>query len=311
LNPVNLPNAVNASNLSEVVEFFLVTVDLVLDVKAQLGEGPIWDTARKRLIFVDIMRGEVHEFDPVTGTDRAIHLPEPVGSVVPSRRGDWIVATQTGFARLDPKSGAVHRIVSVEADMPDTRMNDGAIDPRGRFWAGTMSMTGRRHGSLYRLDEDGRVARMLTGVTVSNGIGWSPDGSLMYYVDTQTGRIDIFDFDEAWGTIMNRRTFATVSHLAGHPDGLVVDAEGGIWIALWAGGAIHHYTPDGKLEQKIKLPVTHPTKCAFGGADWGDLYITSAWIELTPAEREKQPLAGGLFACRPGVKGQPTRVFTG
>jgi sugar lactone lactonase YvrE len=156
-----------------------VTIDLVLDAKSQLGEGPIWDAVRARLLFVDIMRGEVHEFNPATGADRVIRVAEPVGAVVPSRRGDWIIATQTGFSRLDPTSGAVHRIASVEADSPDTRMNDGAVDARGRFWAGTMSMTGRRHGSLYRLDTDGRVSRMVTGVTVSNGIGWSPDGTRM------------------------------------------------------------------------------------------------------------------------------------
>jgi sugar lactone lactonase YvrE len=288
-----------------------VQVDLVLDAKAQLGEGPLWDSARGKLLFVDIMRGDVHEFDPATGADRVLHVGEPVGTVVPSRRDDWIVATKSGFSRLNPASGAVHRIAYVEDDIADTRMNDGAIDPRGRFWAGTMSMTGRRHGSLYRLDADGRVARMVTGVTVSNGIGWSPDGTLMYYVDTLTGRIDVFDYDEAWGTITNRRAFVTVSHRAGHPDGLVVDAEGGIWLALWAGGAIHRYTPDGKLDRTIPLPVTHPTKCAFGGPDGRDLYITSAWIELTAAERDKQPLAGGVFACRPGVQGLPTRVFLG
>jgi sugar lactone lactonase YvrE len=286
-------------------------IDLVLDAKAQLGEGPIWDAVRARLLFVDIMRGDVHEFDPATRQTRVLHVNEPVGTVVPSRRGDWIIATQTGFARLDPASGGVHRIAHVEADTPDTRMNDGAVDPRGRLWAGTMSMTGRRHGSLYRLDQDGRVARMVTGVTVSNGIDWSPDGTLMYYVDTLTGRIDVFDFDESWGAITNRRPFVTVPHRAGHPDGLVVDAEGGIWLALWAGGAIHRYTPDGKLDRTIPLPVTHPTKCAFGGTDGADLYITSAWIELTAAERDKQPLAGGLFMCRPGVQGQPARVFTG
>ena len=286
-------------------------IDLVLDAKTQLGEGPLWDAVRGRLLFVDIMRGEVHEFDPATGADRVLKVGEPVSTIVPSRRGDWIIATQTGFSRLDPKTGAVHRIVSVEADMPDNRMNDGAVDARGRLWAGTMSMSGRRHGSLYRLDTDGRVSRMVTGVTVSNGVGWSPDGSLMYYIDTATARIDVFDFDEHWGTITNRRTLATVSHRAGHPDGLVVDAEGGLWVALWAGGRIHRYRPDGTLDREIRLPVTHPTKCAFGGDDWTDLYITSAWIELTPKEREAQPQAGGVFVCRPGVAGLPPRHFDG
>ena len=286
-------------------------VDLVLDVAAELGEGPIWDAARQRLLFVDIMRGHVHEFDPASGADRIVDAGEPVGAVTPTKAGDWLIATQTGFHRLDPDSGTKTLVALVEADRPDNRMNDGYVDAGGRFWAGTMSMSGRRHAALYRLDPDGRVWQTLTGLTVSNGIDWSPDGRRMYFTDTVTGRIDVFDFDEEYGVMSDRREFATIPHTAGFPDGLIVDADGFVWVALWAGGAIRRYSPDGDLERTITMPVTHPTKCAFGGPNLDDLYITTAWIELTPKQRAGQPTAGGLYRVRPGVRGKPANVFGG
>jgi sugar lactone lactonase YvrE len=286
-------------------------IDLVLDVKAELGEGLVWDHARRRLLFVDVMRGYVHDFDPVTGVDTITDVGEPVGAIAPAVRGDSVIATQSGFHRLDLRTGAKTHIAPVETDKPDNRMNDGGIDPGGRFWAATMSMTGRRHGTLYRLDPDGRVWQTLTGLTLSSGIDWSPDGLRMYYVDMITSRIDVFDFDPATGTMENERPFAVIPHTAGFPDGLTVDADGFVWLALWAGSALHRYAPDGRLDRTIALPITHPTKCAFGGPDLEDLYITSAWIELTPKSREGQPHAGGLYHCRPGVKGKPGTLFTG
>jgi sugar lactone lactonase YvrE len=286
-------------------------IELVLDVRAELGEGPIWDSERKRLAFVDIMRGHVHEFDPVSGEDRIHNVGEPVGAVALMQSGAWLLATKSGFSTLDPATGAVAPMAQVEADVPDNRMNDGYVDARGRFWAGTMSMYGRRHGSLYRLDPDGHIYRMLTGVTVSNGIDWSLDGRLMYYIDTPTGRIDVFDFDEATGAIANRRPFVQLPHTAGHPDGLIVDAEGHVWLALWAGGALHRYAPDAQLAEIVKMPTTHPTKCAFGGPDLSDLYVTTASIELSADARRAHPEAGGLYRLRPGVRGRPPHRYAG
>jgi sugar lactone lactonase YvrE len=288
-----------------------MNVELAYDAKAELGEGALWDAAAGRLLFVDIMRGRVHEFDPATGADRVFEVGEPVGALTPTVRGDLALATKSGFLRLDRHDGALSRIALIEADIPDNRMNDAYCDARGRFWAGTMNMSGRQHGSLYRLDPDGRVTRMLSRVSVSNGLDWSLDGRLMYYVDTHTGRIDVFDFDEESGTIANRRPLVNVPHTAGHPDGLIVDADGCLWLALWAGGAVHRYTPDGRLDQVVTMPVSHPTKCAFGGPDLSDLYITTAFIELSAEARAAHPLAGGVFRCRPGVKGKPTHVFAG
>jgi sugar lactone lactonase YvrE len=285
-------------------------LDVVLDAHLDLGEGPIWDAARGRLVFVDINRGHIHEFDPVARLDRIVEVGQPVGAVALSVRGDWTIAARDGFFRVDPDSGSTSLIAEVEADRTDTRMNDGYVDARGRLWAGTMSLVGGSgQGTLYRLDPDGHVEPMLAPVTTSNGIDWSLDGRLMYYVDTRTGRVDVFDFDEARGAISNRREFVTIARETGRPDGLVVDAEGALWVALWAGGALHRYMPNGALERVIRFPVTLTTKCAFGGPDLDDLYVTTASGQLTGAERAAQPLAGALFRVRPGVRGRAPHRF--
>jgi sugar lactone lactonase YvrE len=285
--------------------------DLILDARAELGEGPIWDAARERLLFVDIMRGHVHEFDPASRRDRIVEVGQPVGAVTPTTRGDWVVAARDGFFRVDPANGGSSPIAHVERDDRETRMNDGYVDARGRFWAGTMGMGGvRERGSLYRLDPGGTVTRHITGVTISNGLDWSPDGRLMYHTDTGRGRVDVFDFDEAAGTIANRRPFVTIDE-EGSPDGLVVDAEGGVWIALWEGGAVRRYRPDGSLDRVIPMPVTLVTKCAFGGRDLMDMYVTTAWIDLDADARARQPMAGGVFRLRPGVAGRASVPFAG
>jgi sugar lactone lactonase YvrE len=289
-----------------------VTVELAFDVRAELGEGPLWDAARKRLLFVDIMLGHVHEWDPVSGADAIFEAGQPVSAVATTSTSDLILAVRDGFIRLNRTTGATTLVAIVEADHHDNRMNDGYCDARGRFWAGTMSMTHEREmGALYRLDPNGTVSQHLSGVTTSNGLDWSPDGRLLYYVDTGTGRIDVFDFDGQAGTIAGRRPLVAIAPAQGKPDGLIVDADGYLWVALWGGGAIHRYAPDGRLDRAIPLPVTHPTKCAFGGPDLADLYVTSAWKALSPDQRAAQPLAGSVFHLRPGVKGQVVHAFAG
>lgn len=290
----------------------VLRAELILDVRAELGEGPVWDAARKRLLFVDIMRGHVHEFDPASGSDRVVAAAQPVGAVAPTERGDWIVAARDGFYRLDPVTAALTLVAPIEADDPTTRMNDGYVDARGRFWAGTMSTTSAgARGSLYRLDPDGEVTRVLSGVTISNGIDWSPDGQVMYYADTGIGRVDAFDFDESTGAIRGRRPFLAVTGADGSPDGLIVDAEGSVWIAFWNGSAVRRYRADGTLDVTVDLPVSRVTKCAFGGPELADLYITTASIGLDAAGRAAEPAAGGLFHVRPGVQGRPATRFAG
>jgi len=287
-------------------------MECVLDAKAELGEGPVWDPIEACLYFVDITAGLVHRYDPGTRTSRTFSVGTMVGAVALGSAGDLVLAVHDGFVRLDPRTGRTMRIADVEADRPEQRMNDGKCDPGGRFWAGTMAIDERRHaGALYRLDADGRVHVMLEHVSISNGLDWSDDGRSMYYVDTPTGSIDVFDFDVADGSIANRRSLLRIEAAAGWPDGLTVDADGYLWVALWSGGAVHRYAPDGALDRTVPLPVSHPTSCAFGGRDLGDLYITSAAIALTPEARMREPQAGSLFRCRPGVRGRPAHRFKG
>jgi sugar lactone lactonase YvrE len=285
-------------------------VELVLDARAELGEGPVWDEAGQQLVWVDIMAGRVHFFRPGTGECRTLTAGRPVGAAVLSAGGGLVLAVPEGFTRLDPETGALAPLAALPVPSPDTRMNDGKCDRAGRFWAGTMAMDERAGaGRLYCLDPSGTVTAMVANVTISNGIDWSPDERRMYYIDSGTGRIDQFDWHLEQGRISNRRPFVFFPAQAGVPDGLTVDAEGGVWVALWGGGAVHRYRPDGHLDRVVLLPVTHPTSCAFGGPDLRDLYVTSARTALEPDERARQPTAGGVFRLRPGVAGRLPNTF--
>jgi sugar lactone lactonase YvrE len=287
-----------------------ITAELVVDARADLGEGPAWDAAAGRLIWVDITGSVVHELLP-DGRSRRWNVPEHVGAAVPRARGGLLLAVRSGFAAL-ADDGSICGIARVEADNAATRMNDGKCDPQGRFWAGTMAYAGTfGAGSLYRLDPDGAVRRVLTGVTTSNGLGWSPDGTVMYYTDTATGGVDRFRFDAAAGTLRDRRRMITVDPADGTPDGMTVDDEGCLWVAVWGGGAVRRYGQDGSLDAVVPVPASQVTSCAFGGRDGGDLYITTAAHGLSPQQRAKQPQAGGVFRCRPGVTGPPARPFAG
>jgi sugar lactone lactonase YvrE len=282
--------------------------ELVLDAHAGLGEGPLWDARSSELLWVDIMAGLVHRFDPATGTDVTLDVGQPVGAVVPRAAGGYALAVRDGFAVVD--AAAAMRIVApVDDDRPELRMNDGACDSRGRFWAGTMHLDEVPDaGALYRLATDGCVETMLHHVTISNGIAWSPDDTVMYYADTPTQGVDAFDYEAESGAISNRRRVATIEDGAGFPDGLVVDEEGCIWVALWDGWAVRRYSPDGMLQGVVDVPAARVTKPAFGGPALDELYITSAAPDASDAA---QPHAGGIFRVRPGVRGLPANAYAG
>ena len=286
-------------------------VDLALDCRAELGEGPIWDYRSGLLLFVDINGHQVHTLDPSSAAHGTVGVGEYVSAIALAAEGGYLVALQHDIARFDLEQGAGDRVCSVERERRDTRFNDGYVDPRGRFWAGTMSLEKKPgQGALYRFD--GGAAKMVDRVTTSNGIDWSPDGRLMYYIDTGTRRVDVFDFEMETGAIANRRALITIDDADGKPDGLILDEEGFIWVALWQGGAVRRYSPAGQLVQQIDLPVSCPTKCAFGGANLDELYITSARTLLTADEQKRrEPHAGSVFVCRPGVRGRRATPFTG
>lgn len=293
-----------------------VELEIVSRACAILGEGPIWDANKACLWWVDIFGETLHRFDPAPDSpnrETRWTLGCQVGAIAPcaSARDGVVLVTAEGYVRFHPESGQRGLLASVENDVATNRMNDGKCDSRGRFWAGTMAQDeSPKAGGLYVLD-NGRARQVLTDVTVSNGIGWSPDDRLMYYVDSKTQRIDAFDFDLDAGALSDRRPFVEVAEADGLPDGLCVDREGCVWVALWGGGAVRRYSPDGRLDAEIETPVTHPTSVAFGGPQLTDLYITTARFALSESELRQQPDAGALFRCRPGATGMPPRVYRG
>jgi sugar lactone lactonase YvrE len=303
---------VPASRRSRTAAVERIEAELALDARAELGEGPVWDSELGRLIWVDITGERVHRFDPLTGDDETTAVGQPVGAASPRIPDGLVLAVRDGFVFLDLERARLQLVAEVEAETPGNRMNDGKCDAAGRFWAGTMPFAGNRpSGALYRLDSDLSVSRMLDGVTISNGIAWSPDGRSMYYIDSPTYRVDVFDYDVDAGEIAKRRTLFELPADGGLPDGMTVDAEGLLWIAFWGVGAVRRYTPDGLLAAVVELPVSLVTSCAFGGPDLADLYITSASGPLSPEQAVDQPVAGGLFRARPGVSGLPHHRFRG
>ncbi len=281
-------------------------------ITAELGEGPVWDGATGSLVWVDILAGLVHRHAPSTGLTDTLEVGRPVGAVALRAGGGLVLATDDGF-RFIEAGGTTSRLVApINADDPELRMNDGKCDPLGRFWAGTMRYDQRAGGgALYCLGSDATVTLEIKDVTISNGIDWSPDGRTMYFIDTPTQRVDAFDFDPAGGRISARRSLISIDPADGGPDGLTVDADGYVWVALWGGWSVRRYTPEGRPEREIRLPAAHVTSLAFGGAHLDELFITTAWEGLATEQRAAQPEAGGLFHCRPGVRGRPARSFAG
>lgn len=287
--------------------------ELIVDAKATLGEGPSWDTRRGRLFWVDIIEGRIHVYDPVSQSTQAIDIGQMVGAVAPRRNGGLILATHHGFASLDLDSGLLTPIADPECKLPRNRFNDGKCDPAGRFWAGTMNMdwlAGK--SSLYCLDTNGTVRRVVEGVTCSNGIAWSVDRSTMYYIDTFQQRVDAFDYNVGTGDIANRRTVIVVPEAWGKPDGMTIDADGMLWIALWGGGCVSRWNPGcGVLVQRIPIPASLVSSCAFGGKNLDELYVTTARVRMTEEQLSRQPHSGGLFRIRGGLQGMPSVEFGG
>lgn len=284
-----------------------------MDARAAVGEGPLWDSGARVLWWVDIARSELHRFDPDTNDDRAMRFPQPVTALGLRSSGGLVAAVRDGFALIDPDRNELNMIADVEADNPLTRMNDGGCDSTGSFWAGSMTLDMDRApnaGSLYRLEPDHSVHTVLSGISISNGIDWSPRGGSMYFIDTQSFSVDVIHFEES----IKREVLISFEHQVDPlvaPDGMCVDAEGCLWVAFWGGSCVRRFSPDGRLLAEARLPVTQVTSCAFGGADLDELYLTTASAGLSSDAARGQPLAGGLFRCHPGVQGQVPGTFRG
>ncbi|MET8865437.1 SMP-30/gluconolactonase/LRE family protein [Nonomuraea sp. NPDC004580] len=284
-----------------------ITAYTVTGPVAQHGEGPVWSGRWGGLRWVDMLAGDVLALTPA-GEVRRRHVAEVAAVVRPRVSGGYVVAAERELLLADSDDlDAPLRSLGEAWTDPGVRMNEGGCDPDGRFYIGSMaydSAPGR--GSFYAAGPGGELRVVLPEVTISNGFGFSPDGRLAYYADTGTGRVDVLDYDPETG-LSGRRPFAVVDPSQGAPDGLTVDAEGGVWVALWDGGAVHRYAPDGRLDAVVTLPVRKVTAVAFGGADLNRLYITTSALDV---DRTEQPEAGALFAADPGIHGLPVLPTT-
>jgi sugar lactone lactonase YvrE/DNA-binding IclR family transcriptional regulator len=284
-------------------------VTVAVRAEALLGEGPLWSAAERRLLWVDILAPAIHLSDPATGEDRVVATEEMVAALAPRASGGFVAAARSGLRAFDGATlGSV--LAAPIAEGAALRLNDGRCDARGRFWVGSLALDSTPDaGALHRLDETGaRVVQ--AGLHVPNGLGFSPDNTRLYLADSARRRVDVFDFDLATGAISNRRPFVALAEGEGVPDGLTVDAEGGVWIALWDGWRVARYAPDGRLDREIHLPVPRPTSCCFGGAGLGTLYVTSARVRLSAAQLAEAPLSGSVFALDPGgARGLPEFSF--
>lgn len=278
--------------------------EVVGDVVCELGEGPVWRAEEHALWWVDILARKVWRLDVRSGASTSWSSPERVGFVAPMAGGGWIAGLKSGLHRFDPATGSFEALHTIEHPSLDNRLNDAFVDADGRLWFGSMhDEKTRRTGALYSLDDRG-VVRHDDGYGITNGPSTSPDGKVFYHTDSQASSIYAFDLSRD-GRLTNRRTFAHIDPADGFPDGSTVDAEGCVWTALWGGWGVRRYSPAGDLVGVVRLPVANVTKIAFGGDDHSTAYVTTAWGDLTPAEREAQPLAGRLFSFASGTRGQP------
>ncbi len=280
---------------------------------AETGEGPLWDARDNALWWVDIPGRRVHRFDPATDEDESVDTEMMVGALALRASGGLVAATEHGLAVFDWPSGRLDPIVDFCKDDPDIRCNDAAVDPAGRLWVGTLSLSSRTQvGTLFRVDGDHSVTTMVEGVDLCNGIDWSPDHTTMYFVESMAGTVWAFPFDLDAAALGERRVFARYDAATqGIPDGLTVDAAGSVWVAFFRGACLRRHHPDGSLAEEIPVPTWQVTCPAFAGPDLADLYVTSASHGLTDAERADHPLAGALFRARAAGRGRPVTAWAG
>jgi sugar lactone lactonase YvrE len=281
----------------------MTAAEMLTKPLAHHGEGPVWVARDTSLYWVDMLAGDVLQLDGEGQVSRH-HVGSVAAALRPRADGGLVVAVERGFALVEP-DWTMRELPEAFADV-SVRMNDGGCDPQGRFYCGTMAYDAAPGaGTLFRLDPDESVHVVLDGVTVSNGLAWSPDGATVYYVDSDTQRIDAFDFDAGSGAFQNRRTVVQIDPDLGSPDGLTVDGEGGLWVALWDGAAVHRYSPDGRLAEVIELPTPRVSACTFGGERLDQLFITTSALNLNGSHE----LAGAVFRAEPGVAGLPVSCY--
>lgn len=283
--------------------------DVFYSARLKLGEGLCWHPEKKNYLFVDIKGKLMGTIDPVTAEVKTMKLDKMVGKVVPSANGKLLLASEGCLEEFDPETGNRSGLVDLELEKPDNRCNDGACDARGRFWFGTMNKEAiPKEGALYCFD--GTLKKVITGTSISNGICWSANQDKMYYIDSFDRNIKVFDFDLDKGEISNQQVVIKLTEPDELADGMCMDEEGMLWVAIWGGACVNRYNPaNGKLIGKVLVAAQYVTSCAFGGVDGKQLLISTAADGLTTDELEKFPDSGSLFIARPGVAGLPSNSF--
>ena len=290
----------------------MTEINCVLNAKAAIGENPVWSIEEQSLYWLDTTHRAIHRFNPKSQVNRTWTMPDLVCSFALREDGGLIVALSAGVFLVDLETMSINTIAEEVTDKTQTRLNDGRCDRSGRFWVGAMDLDKHRKiASLYRVDLDHSIHRVVDELIVSNGLAWSPDGNIMYHSDSRQNVIWAYDYDREAGLPSNRRVFASTRPDEGLPDGAAVDEEGFYWSAGVRGGRLTRYAPDGRIDRVIKLPISLPSMCAFGGENLDILYVTSAREFLSESELLKEPLAGGIFAVDVDVKGLPEPCFKG
>jgi sugar lactone lactonase YvrE len=289
-----------------------MTPDLVLDARAEVGESPVWDATTSRLWWTDIPARRLHCFCPASGANESFDTSGRIGCFALARTGGLVVAMEHGFHRLEPASGVHEPMFEPEADRPENRFNDGRCDRRGRFLASSMHEPRTvPAGALWQVDPAKGVRLLADHALVGNGLAFSPDDRFMYWSDSRRGRVFRFDYDSETGSAWNQRLWLETDDSLGRPDGAAMDTDGCYWSARFKGSRVIRFTPDGRIDREIHLPVSQVTMCAFGGPDLRTLFITTAREGLNAAALAEQPLAGGIFAVDPGCQGLPEPRFNG
>ncbi len=288
----------------------IATARCLLDAKADLGESPLWSAEEGRLYWVDSNAPALHRFDPASGRNETWPMSASIGCVALDRAGRPVAALRDGLYRLDLAGGNHVKLAAAPYDPAEQRFNDGRCDPAGRFWVGGLDEARQPCAALYCWD-GATLGTRATGLTVSNGLAFSPDGAVMYHADTPTHRVMAYDFDAASGAIGNPRIFIDLSASQERPDGAAIDSEGNYWLALYGSGRVAQFSPEGKRLRDIAVPVKSPTMPCFGGKDLRTLFITSARQKHTDEELAAMPQAGGLFAIDLPVPGLPEPRFRG
>jgi len=289
-------------------------ITCITDIRAELGECPVWSAAEKAVYWIDIHGRKLHRTDPRTRTTESRALPSRPGMIALREKGGLVVVLEDGVYGCEPKSGALELLVPLESDLPENRPNDGKCDAAGRLWVGTMNLIeeGRPSGNFYRIGPDLTVTKIATGLGIPNGLAWSPDDKTMLHTDTCANVVWRYDYDPASGERNAEETyFRFDSAKTGGVDGAAMDTEGGYWPALYGGSKLLRILPDGTVDREFPLPVSQPTMPAFGGPEMSTLFVTSAYQNLSDSERRAQPLAGGLLAVETNVRGHSVHAFGG